>query len=410
MHNIGRTLICAALALSACASTPPQTPALSAERALHERLLVLDTHLDTPALLSQPGFDITARHDARLDNSSVDLPRMIEGGLDGGFWVIYTPQGPRTDVGHANARDAALIRATEIHEMLAANADAFTLALKAEDVAPIAATGKRISFISMENSYPLGHDLTLMETFYKLGVRMMGPVHFANNELADSSTDPNGPEWGGLSPFGEEFVHEANRLGVLLDGSHAADTTVRDMLRLSATPIILSHTGVRALYDHPRNIDDDLLRELAAHGGVIQINAYGSYMADLPPTPERDAALAELEAQNITDPAQLREARRRINEQYPRSYATFETYMSQVLHALEIVGPDHVGFGADWDGGGGVEGMEDVAALPRITERLIAEGYSEEDLAKMWSGNILRLMRAVEDYAAAQSEETATLE
>src|SRR5258708_26867576 len=181
---------------------------------------------------------------------------MGKGGVDGGFFGIYTPQGPRTPEGFAAARNAALKRAVAIREMVVRHFDKFELALRADAAARIAASGKRIVFISIENSYPLGKDLTLLKTFYDLDVRMIGPVHFTNNDLADSSTDPKGPEWHGLSPLGKELVVEANRLGMILDASHASDDVFDQMLALSTTPIILSHSGVRAIFNHPRNIDD----------------------------------------------------------------------------------------------------------------------------------------------------------
>lgn len=398
--------VLAALAAAGCVTAPapqvPAQPAMSEARALHERLLTLDTHLDTPILFSRPGWSILNRHDSRQDYSQVDLPRMIEGGLDGGWWVIYTPQGPRAPEANALARDRALIRAMEIREMVARHGEHFALALKADDAARIHAEGKRIVFMSIENSYPLGQDLTLMKTFYDLGVRMISPVHFANNDLADSATDPRGPEHNGLSPLGAQFVQEANRLGMVIDASHASDEATRQMIRLSKTPIILSHSGVKAIYDHPRNIDDALLRELAAAGGVIQMNSLGAYLTALPPAaPERRAALQALRDQPLADALAMLQARRRIDAQFPAPMAKFEDFMAHLLHALSVVGPDHVGIGADWDGGGGVLGMEDVSAFPLITERLIAAGYTEEDLAKIWGGNALRVMRAAEAHAAS---------
>jgi membrane dipeptidase len=323
--------------------------------------------------------------------------------------VIYTPQGPRSPEAHQRARDFALRRGLEIREMVAANPEHFALALRAEDAERIAAQGRRIVYISIENSYPLGTDLSLMRTFYDLGVRMIGPVHFANNELADSATDSAGPEWGGLSPLGEAFVAEANRLGMIIDASHASDAAFDDMLRLSRSPIILSHSGPSAIYQHPRNIDDDRLRALAAAGGVIHINALGAYLAPLPPAPAgRTEALQQLRSSSVgMGPLEILAARRRIDAAFPTPMAQFEDFMRHLLHTLEVIGPDHVGIGADWDGGGGVLGMEDVSAFPRITERLLEAGYGEEDIAKIWSGNVLRLLAQAEEVAAEIAAEQA---
>ncbi|HEY4107109.1 MAG TPA: membrane dipeptidase, partial [Polyangiaceae bacterium] len=189
---------CVAFALSDVPTLAEQAPPAAAQgprvsraaRALHEQLLTLDTHLDTPANFALAGWDILARHDSARDGSQVDLPRMIQGGLDGGFWAIYTPQGPRTVEGDRAARDFAILRATAIREMVAAHSGRFELALRADDAARIAASHKRVVFLSIENGYPVEADLSLLETFYKLGVRLAGPVHFLNNDLADSSTDP----------------------------------------------------------------------------------------------------------------------------------------------------------------------------------------------------------------------------
>ena len=195
---------------------------------------------------------------------------------------------------------------------------------------------------------------------------------------------------------------------MVLDGSHASDDTVRDMMALSTTPIILTHTGVKAVYDHPRNISDELLKEVADSGGVIQINAYGGYLEELIPTPERTEALAKLEAE-MGSPMELdaagleayMEARRKINEEFPEPRSTFEKFTEHLLHALDVVGPEHIGMGADWDGGGGVDGMSDITYLPKVTALLLENGYSEEEIQMIWSGNMLRLLAAAEAASTA---------
>lgn len=374
-------------------------------RRLHERMLVLDTHLDAPANLVRPGWKVTDRHSFSDDGSQVDLPRMSEGGLDGGFWVIYTAQGPRTPQGFAAARDTALLRALSIHRMVDRHPQQFELALSSADAARIAARGRRVVYLSIENGYPLGLDPTLLRTFHSLGVRLFGPVHFRNNDLADSATDI-AREWKGLSPLGKQLVVEANELGIVLDASHASDDVLDQMIELSRTPVMLSHSGCKAVFDHPRNVDDQRLRKLAASGGVIQMNSLGAYLKHIPPNPQRNEALAELNSKygpaaglSPDQAAELRQARRAIEKQFPTERATFEDFVKHLLHALRLVGPDHVGIGADWDGGGGVIGMDDVTALPKITARLLKEGYSAGDIEKIWSGNALRVLKAAEDYA-----------
>lgn len=376
-------------------------------RAIHEQLLTLDTHLDTPARFSQPGWDILDRH-AVSDGSQVDYPRMVEGGLDGGFWAVYTPAQPRTPQGDRAARNAALKRTVEIHQMLAEHGDKFVLALKADDAAKIVAANKRVVFLSIENAQPVEADLSLTETFYELGVRMIGLAHFRTNDLADSATDA--AEWRGLSPKGRELVAEANRLGMVLDASHSSDEVLDQLITLSKTPIILSHSGCKAVFDHPRNIDDNRIRALAASGGVLQVTAFSSYLIEIPPNPERDRALADLDKEfgpaAALSPVRRQEftARRRaIQERYPVPRATFEHFMANLLHALKVGGVDHVGIGLDLDGGGGVTGLEDVADSWKISERLLREGYTPADLEKIWSGNVLRLLRAAEAGQAAKA-------
>lgn len=398
-----------AASLSACSTTPNPSGVSAGALAIHQRLLTLDTHLDTPALLDQPrGYDILQRHSVDRDGSQVDLPRMNEGGLDGGFWAIYMAQGPLTAEGYARIRDTALIRATSIHKMVAAHPDKFEIALTSADAARINAAGKKIVFLSMENSYELGDDISLIDTFYKLGVRMIGPVHNGTNQLADSANPGSlGAKWGGLSPMGKAFVKRANELGMVIDGSHSSDATIEQMIDLSATPIVLSHHGVRALNDHPRNLPDGLLQKLAARGGVAQMNTL-FLRATPPPAPERVAGLKAI-SDKYGPAAAIPEAKyeayldevEALNKAYPAPQADFEDYMKQILYAIKVIGVDHVGLGgADWDGGGGLSGYRDITFMPKVTERLLKEGYSEADLQKMWSGNVLRVLKAAEDYKA----------
>lgn len=398
-----RGWLCAGLAASLSAVGP-------AAREVHERLLVLDTHFDTAVHLAVPGWSVLERRSWERDFTQVDYPRLVEGGVDGGFWTLFVSQGPRTPEGHARARDTALMIALRIREMIARHPAQFALATRADDAARIVAEGRQVVYLSMENGYPLGRDLSLIPTFRQLGVRMMGVVHTSNNELADSATDVKGPEWRGLSPLGREMVAECNRLGIVVDASHASDAALAQILELSTAPIVLSHSGCKAVTDHPRNVPDELLRTLAAKGGVIQMNAFSAYVTSLPIIPERNRALQALYAsfggwgQVDSDAKRIAflEGRREIDRRYPAPVATFDEFMAHVLHALRVAGVDHVGFSGDFDGGGGVSDLMDVTGAPRITARLLAEGYTEADLAKFWGGNVLRVLRAAEERAAAR--------
>lgn len=400
-------------AIAACCSLPlcaAESAATMEARRIHEAALVIDTHLDTPANFQRPGWRIGDNHSHQGDQSQVDLPRMKEGGLDGGFWVIYTEQGARDEAGNRSARDHGLVRLTEIHEMIAANSQDFELALTAADAERIAKSGKRVSFISMENASPLASDPSLLTAYHRLGLRMLGITHVKNNDFGDSSTDAAGPEWSGLSPQGKALVAEANRLGVILDASHASDAVFDQLIELSDAPIVLSHTSADTVFDHPRNIDDERIRKLAKNGGVIHVNAFGGYLISIPKNPEREAALDALWEkfgdESERDDARIRaylHERAAIDKRYPVVRATFEDYMAHLLHILEVAGAKHVGIGADWDGGGGVVGLESVADLPRITERLLEAGYSENDIKAIWGGNLLRVMRDVEKVAARKA-------
>ncbi len=378
-------------------------------RALHERLVTMDTHLDTPANLRTAGWDIMQWHNFADDGTQVDHPRMIAGGLDGGMWAIFTPQGALTPEGRVAARNTALQTALRIHQMVAAHPDQFELALTADDAPRIAAAGKRIVYLSIENSYPIGQDLTLVQTFYELGVRVLSPVHTLHNDMADSASDAAPKPWHGLSPLGRQLVAECNRLGIVLDASHASDDVFDQMIALSKTPIMLTHSSCKAICPHPRNLDDARIRQLAASGGVMQLNSLSAYLVDTPTNPERNKALGELFAkyggrrnQSPEVAREMMRERRALEAKYPVKLANFDDFMKHVLHALEVAGPEHVGFGADWDGGGGVTGMEDCSYYYKITEALLKAGYSEKDLANIWSGNALRLLRTAQDYAKAQ--------
>ncbi len=399
---------CVAMVLAAC-SGPVDVeaegePKASAGASLHDRLLVLDTHLDTPARFHTPDYEFLSAGTWEVEGTQVDLPRMKEGGLDGGFWVVFTRQGPLDARSYEVTRNDALMRQVAIREFAAKYSDEVELAFTADDAARISSEGKRVVYQSMENAYPLGDDLSLMETFYIGGLRMIAPVHFANNQFADSATDIE-RDFDGLSAAGEALVREANRLGLVLDGSHASDATLRDMMALSTTPIILSHTGVKGVFEHPRNIDDELLLELKANGGVIQMNIFGAYLETLLPSEERSAAIAALDEAFGTDTSAMTQEqlaawqnkRREIGVNFPAPRSTYDKFKEHLFHALEVVGPENVGISGDWDGGGGVDGMSDIRFLPKITNDLLEAGYSEDDVQNIWSGNMLRVLRAAED-------------
>lgn len=378
-----------ALLLSGCATAPEaQAPAQKA----HKDFLVLDTHLDTPLHFARAGWSFDGHHDPATDLVQVDMERMRAGALDGGFFAIYTEQGPLTPKGYADALAYARGRSDLIDSTLAKFPGQIGRALTPDDALRLNHEGKLVAFKSMENSYELGEDVSLLKEFYDRGVRLAGPVHGANNQFADSSGDK--PRWNGLSPLGRKWVAEMNRLGMVIDASHSSDATFDQMLELSKTPLLLSHSSGRWAFDHPRNLDDGRIRRLAAKGGAICVSTI--FLANMNLTPERAALFGKYERISELSPAEQAELTRKWREldktQPMWGKVDFERYMEMVLHVIKVAGVDHVCFGADWDGGGGLPGIEDISALPKVTERLRKAGYSDADLEKMWSGNILRIV------------------
>lgn len=398
-------LLAGMLASTGSTAGTPRTGVTAEARSIHERAIVLDTHFDTPANLGRPGWSIMDRHEARRDGDQVDLPRMVDGGVDGGFFAIYTPSSPQTPEADRAARDFAFVRAVQIREMIARHADRFMLALTAADAKKATAQGKRSIFISMENGSPFEADIGLMRTFRALGVTMMGPVHMKNNALADSATDQ--PEWHGLSAKGREFIAEA-RLGIVVDLSHASDEVLRQAVALSRAPVILSHSGMRAVYDHPRNVSDEDAKLVADHGGVVSITAFRDYMVDTPEIAARTAAIQQLVSDfatvgtmTVAQKRKLIAQRDEIDRRYPVPGASLRNFMDHLLHAIDVLGIDHVGISGDFDGGGGFEGLDDVTDYPKITEALLKAGYSPDDIAKLLGGNVLRVLREVQAFAGS---------
>lgn len=382
-------LIGAALAMSGCSTAGEEKVA----EPLHSRILTLDTHLDTPLHFGRAEWNFADRHTLATDLSQLDIPRMKDGALDGGFFVVYTEQGQLTGRGYAEALAFARNRSDLIDGTLAKHFDDIGVALTTDDARRLNKAGKLIAFKSIENSYPLGEDLTLLAEFHAKGVRMAGPVHSKNNQFADSATDT--PRWNGLSPLGVEWVREMNRLGIVIDASHSSDATFDQLLQQSKYPIILSHSSLKSTNDNPRNLDESRLRALAAKDGAMCVSTI--FLSDMNMSAERARLFGMYETIGKMSPAEQADLTRRWRELDTREQmwnADFDKFIAMVLRAVEVGGVDHICFGADWDGGGGLKGIEDISAHPKITERLKAAGYSDTDIEKMWSGNVLRIMDA----------------
>ena len=391
--------------LAACASTAPGKPA---------RPLTLDTHVDIPLdYMRQPRYD--AGGDSVLQ---VDLGKMERGGLDAAFFVIYVGQGPLTAEGYADAVAQAERKYSAIELLLAKNPDRIRAATSPQQVRDNHAQGLLSAMIGIENGYSLGHDLARIDAAYARGARYLGLVHAGNNDLCTSSApnvDKGEPAWGsagdtGMSEFGRAAVARANALGIMVDISHASDNCMRDALAASKAPIIASHSSARALVDHKRNIPDDLLRAIAAKGGVIQAVAYKEFVKHDPARAAAEKALQEQVAKQAGDveydgekhdalPAMI-EGMARIQQQHP--LATLDEYLDHVEHIARVSGIGHVGIAADFDGGGGITGWMDASQTGNVSAGLRKRGYSEADIGKILGGNLLRTWQAVIDEAARE--------
>jgi membrane dipeptidase len=371
---------------------------------LHNQVLTVDTHADTPMRLMRGTFNLGEYHDpAERGSGKVDFPRMKEGGLDAQFFAIFVGQGKRDDEGHARAKSYADRTIEAVKKACKDNAELAEIALTPDDGYRIEKAGKRAIYMGMENGYPIGKDITLVDKYYNDGVRYITLCHGGNNEICDSATDREGPEWDGLSPFGENVVARMNELGMIIDVSHLSDSSFYDVARLSKAPFMASHSCCRVLCDHPRNLTDDMLKVLAERDGVIQMCFVSSFLITPEENPRRNAALDSLrkargDYYQIKDEKvkeAYREAYYEILETYPVKEASIEDLVDHIDHVVELIGIDHVGIGTDYDGGGGFPGANDVSELSNVTAGLMRRGYSKEDIEKIWGGNFMRVFRDV---------------
>ena len=373
---------------------------------IHDRVLTVDTHADTPLRMIEPGFDLAERHDPLETGSKVDYPRMKEGGLDAIFFAAFVSQDIRDDDGNERAKKLVIQMIDSVVSSTEQNASLVGLALTPQDAYALEKEGKRAIYLAIENGYPIGSDLKNIELFYDKGVRYITLVHSSNNDIADSATDSSGAEHEGLSAFGEEVVKEMNRLGIMVDVSHASDDVFFDAIAVSEAPIIATHSNARSVTEHQRNMSDEMLRLMAENGGVVQMTLLSSYLRDEPPNPERAAALEELRSsmKNVgvmtpEERAERRSAFNEINEKFPTPLATVKHVVDHIDHMVSIAGIDHVGIGCDFDGGGGIDGVFDASEVMNITIELVRRGYSEEDIEKIWGKNVMRVFEEVQKVA-----------
>jgi membrane dipeptidase len=404
------------LMTSAAVAAPLEDPAMEAKaRAIHERVIALDTHVDIPL-----DFATAAVDPGGFTKAQVDLPKMRAGGLDAAFFIVYTPQGKLTDEGYAEAATVAFTRLSAIHRFVGAYPDEISLAMSAAEAKKIAKSGRKVALIGMENAFPLGPEPTqaAIDRLARDGVRYAGVAHFGHNQFGDSSNPDKDAgdadeKWGGLSAKGRELVAMLNRAGIMVDVSHSGRKTMLQAAELSKAPIIASHSGVKAVADSPRNLDDEQLKALAANGGVVQLVALGVYVKTLNEAQNalqekvrKEMGLETAAARAAMSPETQAEYEKRLSAMWeiePR--ANVADFVNHIDHAVKTAGIDHVGIASDFDGGGGIVGWQDASETLNVTRELVKRGYSEEAIAKIWGGNLLRVLSEVEKAASAIAKE-----
>lgn len=365
---------------------------------IHQAAFTVDSHTDAPLNFLNNKYDV-ARNNSDL-HTCVDFPRMREGGLDAAFFAVFTSQGPRTPEGNAKVKAKAETIFDSIYSAVSRNANISGIATSPTEAYKLVKEKKSVVFIGVENGYPIGNDISNVKHFYDRGARYITLCHTKNNDICTSSTDTANTK--GLSEFGTKVVKEMNRLGMMIDVSHVSDQSFYDVLKLSSKPVIASHSCARALCDNPRNLTDDMLKALAANGGVVQMCILSDYVKKPLPYPARDSAKLAVRNkynnfQDLND-KQWEAAHndwQAIDIKFPQQLATVSDVVDHIDHMVKVAGIDHVGIGTDFDGGGGVEGCKDVSQMENITLELVKRGYSEKDIRKIWGGNLMRVMSEV---------------
>ncbi len=395
---------------------------------IHERVITLDTHCD----INIKNFTDSINYTQELENQ-VTLPKMKTGGLDVAWFIVYTGQDTLTDEGFTKAHEIAISKFNAIHNLTNKFApDEIELATTSADVRRIAASGKKVAMIGIENGYPVGMNISNVKKFYDLGGRYMSLAHNGHSQLSDSNTGEEDDVWlhNGLSELGKEVIAEMNRLGMMIDASHPSKEAIKQMIELSKAPIIASHSSARALCNHSRNLDDEMLGWMKENGGVVQAVAFKAYLST-----EKNDARSNVETEvgeKIMDSiggtwyewkdvkhlsAQEREsfytnyevmARIRAEQLKSRTdlppAVDVSDFVNHIDYLVEKMGLIHVGISSDFDGGGGIEGWSDASETFNVTLELVRRGYSEKEIEMLWSGNLLRVLDEVEAVAKQLSE------
>ncbi|MCA2986477.1 MAG: dipeptidase [Gemmatimonas sp.] len=416
-------VLCLTPSLSAQSGPKPRDEAavLAAAKAIHAKVLSIDTHVDiAPSNFTATGPNYTQR----LPRTQVDLVKMEEGGLVGAFLIVYVGQDTALNAaGYARANAQAIEKFEAIHRLTETLAPSRAeIAYTAADARRIHQSGKRVIFIGIENGFPIGSDLSNVQKFYERGGRYLSLAHNGHSQLSDSNTGERDGVWlhNGLSPLGRQVIAEMNRLGMMIDVSHPSKQSMLQTAALSTAPIIASHSGARALCGHSRNMDDEQLDALKKNGGVIQLVAFNSYVKCNPARDaERAAAIDALRKEYGIAAGNRAEVQRAIDalpndrrnaylakqeditaRRYPADpAATVKDFADHIDYVVKRIGIDHVGISSDFDGGGGVDGWRTASESLNVTAELVRRGYTEQEIAKIWGGNLLRVMERVEKVA-----------
>jgi len=390
-------LTVASIAVVSLSAQPSNLAARAA--ALHKSVPLIDGHNDYPWALREksPGRDLNVL-DLRTPQPTLmtDIARLRTGGVGGQFWSVYVP----ATMQGKDAVRATLEQIDIVKRMVSMYPEALAAARTADDVERAFKAGRVASLMGMEGGHSIDSSLAALRMMHALGVGYMTLTHSSNLPWADSATDK--PVLGGLSPFGEEVVREMNRLGMLVDLSHVSADTMADAIAVSKAPVIFSHSSARAVCAHPRNVPDEILKQLPANGGVVMVTFVPSFIA-----PQAGAnymetyqALTKLREQYAGDPDKVRAAIAEYRKAHPEPKATLSMVADHIDHIRKVAGIDHIGLGGDFDGIDTViEGLEDVSKYPDLTAELLRRGYSDDDIRKILGLNILRVMRRAEDVA-----------
>ena len=400
-----------------------QDELLAKAKEIHKRVMVLDTHND----INIKNFTDSINYTQELDNQ-VNLPKMKKGGLDVSWFIVYTGQGELSPQGYDKAYKNAISKFNAIHKLTKEIApNQIELAVSSADAKRIYASGKKVAMIGIENGYPIGTDIKRVKEFYDLGARYMSLSHNGHSQLCDSNTGETDDKWlhGGVSDLGKEVIKEMNKWGIMIDVSHPAKSSIKDMVELSKAPIIASHSSARGLCDHSRNLDDEQLMWIKENGGVVQTVAFNAYV-----NTEKNNAYNEASKKYMEEIAKEQgfkmmprsEAMKLPKDKLDKYYNEYikvrklartkmakeadkfdpvnvSDFVNHIDYMVKKIGINHVGISSDFDGGGGVSGWNDASETLNVTIELVKRGYTENEIEKLWSGNLLRVLDKVQEIA-----------